>query len=63
MQLQKRKNQGVQCTISDNYTNITMNKNVEQFTSTKSNTLNQDKDNMKSYPKIDAQSKLFNLFF
>lgn len=57
--MQKQKNQSVQCTFPNSFTNIYKNKNAKEFSSTKSNTINKNKDDLECYSKIDDQSKFY----
>lgn len=61
MKLQKRRNQGVQCTLTNSFTNGNKNNNTKEISSTKSNIINQKKHDLEFYPKIDNQSKFYDI--
>lgn len=49
----------MQCTFPNSFTNIYKNKNAKEFSSTKPNTINKNKDDLEFYSKIDDQSKFY----
>lgn len=60
MKLQKRKNQGVQCTIQDNLSNINTNEKQSELPKSVSST--KKEDNWESSTGHDVKSKFYNSF-